>query len=183
MRGRRDWRVWLERNHDVVTEVWLVFYKKHTGKACISYDAAVEEALCFGWVDSIIKRIDEGKFVRKFTPRKAGSRWSESNKERAKRMMREGRMTESGLAQIREAKKSGQWFAKALPKRELEVPQFVKDALAANPIARRNFDNLAKSYRRHYIGWVVSAKREETRKRRLVEVIGRLEKNEKLGMK
>ncbi len=87
------------------------------------------------------------------------------------------------MAEIREAKKNGEWFAEALPRKELEVPQFMKDALAASPKALQNFDNLAKSYRRQYIGWVMSAKREETRKRRLAEVIDNLERNRKLGMK
>lgn len=180
---RRGWRAWLEKNHGAEREVWLVFYKKHTGKVCISYDAAVEEALCFGWIDSIVKRIDEEKFVRKFTPRKAGSGWSESNKERAERMMRLGRMTESGLAQIRIAKETGKWFSGASPVKELEVPPFVQDTLAASPKALENFDKLAESYRRQYVGWIMSARREETRKRRLAEVVQRLEKNEKLGMK
>lgn len=92
-------------------------------------------------------------------------------------------MAEAGLAQIRIAKESGKWVSEPLPVKELEVPRFVQDALAASPKALENFDNLAKSYRRQYIGWIMSAKREETRKRRLAEVVERLEKNERLGMK
>jgi uncharacterized protein YdeI (YjbR/CyaY-like superfamily) len=180
---RHGWRTWLEKNHNAETGVWLIFYKKHTGRTGISYDAAVEEALCFGWIDSIVKRIDEEKFVRKFTPRKAGSGWSESNIERAERMVERGRMTDAGLAQIREAKKSGRWFSEPLPVKEFEVPRFVLDALAASPKALENFENLAGSYRRLYVGWIMSAKRDETRKRRLAEVVGRLAKNERLGMK
>ena len=125
-----EWRAWLERNHDAEIAVWLVFHKKHTGKPTISYDAAVGEALCFGWIDSIVKRIDEDRFARKFTPRKVNSKWSELNKDLAERMIREGRMAESGLVQINEAKKNGEWFSKVLPKKEIVVPQSMREAPA-----------------------------------------------------
>lgn len=183
MTNMAEWRAWLERNHDAEKEVWLVFYKRHTGKPNISYDDAVGEALCFGWIDSIIKRIDEDRFARKFTPRKADSRWSELNMDRAERMIREGRMTEYGLVQINEAKKSGEWFVRVLPKKEIEVPQFMREVLATNQKALLNFDNLAKSYKRQYIGWVMSAKKEDTKKKRFAEVVEHLERNKKLGMK
>jgi len=107
--SRDDWRAWLRRNHDKEKQVWVIYYKKHTGKPSIPYDDSVEEALCFGWVDSIIRRIDDEKFARKFTPRKAKSRWSEANKKRARKMMKEGKMTDAGLGKIREAEKSGEW--------------------------------------------------------------------------
>jgi len=178
-----EWRAWLERNHDAEKEVWLVFYKRQSGKPNISYDDAVGEALCFGWIDSIIKRIDEDRFARKFTPRKTNSKWSELNKNRAERMTREGRMTELGLVRINEAKKNGEWFAKVLPKHEIQIPRFVSEALATNQKASRNFDNLAKSYKQQYIGWVMSAKKEDTKKKRLAEVVEHLEINKKLGLK
>jgi len=125
-----EWRAWLERNHDAEIAVWLVFHKKHTGKPTISYDDAVGEALCFGWIDSLVKRIDEDRFARKFTPRKVNSKWSELNKDLAERMIREGRMAESGLVQINEAKKNGEWFSKVLPKKEIVVPQSMREAPA-----------------------------------------------------
>jgi len=181
--NRDDWREWLRRNHDIEKEVWLIIYKKHTGKRSVPYDDSVEEALCFGWIDSIIKRIDDEKFIRKFTPRKPKSKWSEANKSRATRMITEGKMTEAGLAKIREAKKSGEWFKTPPVRKELVIPPYMRVALAKNKIALENFNNLAKSYKRQYIGWITSAKREETRKRRLAEAIRLLEKNEKLGMK
>jgi uncharacterized protein YdeI (YjbR/CyaY-like superfamily) len=164
----------------------MVFYKKHTGKPGISYDAAVEEALCFGWIDSIVKKIDEEKFARKFTPRKSRSRWSELNKKRARKMIDEGKMVETGLARIRDAKESGEWFKSDLMgacSEELKVPPYFEKALEANAKARKNFNNLAPTYRRHFIGWVSSAKREETRKRRLQEAVQLLEQNKKLGLK
>jgi len=107
---RDDWRAWLLENHGAKKEVWLIYYKKQTGKPSISYDDSVEEALCFGWVDSIIKKIDYEKFARKFTPRTRRSTWSESNKKRVEKMIREGKMTEAGLSRIKEAKDSGEWF-------------------------------------------------------------------------
>lgn len=184
--SRDAWRAWLKENHVTKKEVWLIYYKKHTGKASISYDDSVEEALCFGWIDSIIKRIDDEKCARKFTPRKSRSRWSESNKKRVEKMIREGKMTEAGLARIREAKDSREWFkspASALHGKRLVIPSYLKDALAANEKALDSFGKLAESHRRNFVGWIDSAKKEETRKRRVAEAIGLLERNQKLGMK
>ena len=183
MNSRHDWRAWLQKNHDTGKEVWLIFYKKHTGKPNISYDEAVEEALCFGWIDSIIKKIDDEKFVRKFTPRKPDSKWSESNKKRASKMINEGKMTEAGMALISHAKDRGIWQKRPQIRRDLAIPRYVETALKSNEKALENFNKLAKSYKKQYIGWVDSAKREETRKRRLAEIINLLEKNKRLGMK
>jgi len=181
--NRDDWCAWLRKNYETKKEVWLIYYKKHTSKPSIPYDDSVEEALCFGWIDNIIKRIDNEKFARKFTPRKGKSKWSEANKKRARKMIKVGKMTEAGLAKIRETKKSGEWFKIASPRKELVIPSYVKETLAKNQKALANFNNLAKSYKRQYVGWITSAKRETTRRRRLAEAIKLLEKNEKLGMK
>ena len=183
MPNRKDWHEWLDKNHYAKKEVWLIFYKKDTGKPNISYEASVEEALCYGWVDSIIKKVDEKRYARKFTPRKSKSRWSESNIKRAEKMINEGRMTESGFAVIDESKKNGEWSAAPTLPRKLELPLYMKKALAANELASKNFNRLAKSYKRQYITWLISAKREETRQKRLNEIIARLERNEKLGLK
>ena len=184
--NREDWRKWLKKNYDVKKEVWLIYYRKHSGRPSISYDESVEEALCFGWVDSIIKKIDDEKFARKFSPRTGKSGWSESNKKRAESMIKEGKMTEAGLVKIREAKRTGQWFETPLIiryRKKLVIPSYFEDALAASKKARENFDKLAQSYRRNFVGWVDSAKKEETRKKRLTEAIGLLERNQKLGLK
>lgn len=181
--NRDDWGTWLKENHEIEKEIWLIYYKKHTGKPNISYDDAVEEALCFGWIDSIIKRIDDEKFIRKFTPRKANSKWSELNKRRSRRMIEEGKMTKAGLKKIEEAKKSGEWFKTAPPKRKLRIPPDLREALSKNDRAQDFFNNLANSYKRNFVGWITSARREETRKRRIREAIRLLEQNEKLGMK
>ncbi len=180
---RSDWRSWLEKNHETTKDAWLIFYKKHTGKPNITYDEAVEEAICFGWIDSIIKRIDDQKFARKFTPRKPTSSWAESNKKRVQKMIMQGRMTKAGLELINQAKQHGQWSQNSLLRKQISFPEYIEQALRSNEKALINFNKLAPSYRRQYVGWVNSAKKEETRRKRLAEVIGKLERNEKLGMK
>ncbi len=180
---RAEWRAWLEKNHDSEAYVCLVFYKKHTGQPCIPYDDAVEEALCFGWIDGIIHRIDDQSYVRRFTPRRDGSNWSALNKKRAAKMIREGKMTEAGAAKLSYSGCEDDYGT--TPDRDsqgLIVPKCLEQALAGNPKARENFDNLAPSYRRQYIGWIESAKKEETRDKRVAEAIRLLAENKKLGM-
>lgn len=100
VRSRKEWRRWLADHHHLKEEIWLIFYRKASGERSISYDDAVEEAICYGWIDSQIKSMDEQRFVRRFSPRREGSEWSEYNRERALRMLREGRMTEAGKASL-----------------------------------------------------------------------------------
>jgi uncharacterized protein YdeI (YjbR/CyaY-like superfamily) len=180
-RGR--WRKWLEKNHNRSDGIWLVFYKKHSGKPTLEYDDAVEEALCFGWIDSTIKKIDDEKFVRKFTPRKPGSNWSELNKKRVGILIKQALMTDAGLVRIKDAKKSGEWDKPDRPGISLEIPPELKRALAKNKKAKAFFDQLAPSYQKQYLGWVLIAKRPETRARRVAESIALLEKGKKLGLK
>ncbi|MCI0338465.1 MAG: YdeI/OmpD-associated family protein [Acidobacteria bacterium] len=182
--NRDDWRAWLEKNHDIETEIWLIYYKKHTNRPRIPYEDAVEEALCFGWIDSIVKKLDDERYIQKFTPRKDNSRWSELNKRRVRKLIKEGRMTKHGLAKITEESLSTSGDSK--PKRnrkDLIIPQYMKKALMKNKKAWENFNNLAPSYQRNYVGWITNAKKEETRERRLKEAIGLLAKNERLGLK
>lgn len=181
--NRDDWRQWLKQNHDTIKEIWLIYYKKHTGKPRIPYDDAVEEALCYGWIDSIIKRIDDETFCQKFTPRKGTSQWSESNKKRVEKLIREGKMTKIGLAKIEAAKRTGKWETPVTSRQEFKMPPELAEALASNKEAGENFDKLASSHQRQYVGWVASAKKEETRKKRVKEAIELLEQNRKLGMK
>jgi len=181
--NRDDWRTWLEQNYDTSDGVWLIYYKKSSGRPSIPYDDSIEEALCFGWVDSIVKKLDDDRFARKFTPRKGKSRWSESNKKRAEKMIGEGKMTEIGLARIREAKVSGEWSRVPVDRKQLVVPRFFEEALARNQKALENFKNFAPTYKRQFVGWVSSAKREETRMKRLAEAMHYLEQNKKLPLK
>jgi len=180
---REQWRAWLEKNYSTAKEVWLVYYKAHTGKPSIPYGDSVEEALCFGWIDGIIKKLDDERFGRKFMPRKIKSKWSESNKKRAEKMIRQRKMTEAGMVRIREAKESGEWSTVRVRSKELMIPLFFEETLAKNKKALECFNNLAPSYKRNFVGWVSDAKQEKTRMKRLAEVISLLEQNKKLPLK
>jgi uncharacterized protein YdeI (YjbR/CyaY-like superfamily) len=181
--NRIGWRKWLTCNHDRSAGVWLVFYRLSTRKPTLAYEDAVEEALCFGWIDSIIRKLDAERYVRKFTPRKQGSSWSESNRRRISRLLEQDRMTERGMAAVRDAKASGAWFVNDLPVIPDEVPAELEAALAENPAAKMFFESLAPSYRRRFVAWVAMARRDETRTARVRESIELLAKREKLGLK
>jgi uncharacterized protein YdeI (YjbR/CyaY-like superfamily) len=181
---RSQWRRWLVANHDREEDgIWLVFHKKETGRPTIEYEESVEEALCFGWVDSLIKKIDDDRYCRKFTPRKDDSAWSDSNKKRVEKIVREGRMTEFGLAKIEAAKKSGRWQVNPLVTIPLAVPQDLSEALARNSKARTFFTQLAPTYQKQFIAWIVMAKKPETRAKRVEASLALLATGEKLGLK
>jgi len=171
MRGRDQWRAWLEANHATADEIWLIHYKKHTKKPGLAYEEAVEEALCFGWIDGLLRRIDGEKHVIRYSPRRKNSIWSERNKARVKKLIQEGRMTEAGLDRVREAKENGQWDAAAQREDPQCVPDELKEALAKNREARENFEKLAPSRRKQLIWWVASAKGDPTRWKRIAEVV------------
>jgi uncharacterized protein YdeI (YjbR/CyaY-like superfamily) len=179
------WRNWLEQNGTSSKEVWLVFPKAHTGRPALSYGDAVEEALCFGWIDSTVRRIDDDRFARKFTPRRPGSVWSDLNKARAEKVIREGRMTEAGMSLVLSAKSVGEWDRVSTRKRidEEAVPVELLEELRDNPAAGSFFDSLPRSCRKQYIIWIAVAVRSETRKRRALEAIRLLSRGERLGLK
>lgn len=184
--SRGEWRSWLEKYHDKQDEAWLILYKVHTGKPCVPYGDAVEEAICFGWIDGKLKRIDDEKHMIRFTPRKDRSVWSLLNVNRAKRMIAQGQMREAGWIQVNNAKAAGLW-QKALDEEERKkeesiIPVDLAKAFNRNHKARENFKQMAPGYRRDYIRWIEAAKREETRKRRIQEVVKRAEQNIKPGM-
>ena len=179
--NRSEWRAWLEKHHSTEREVWLIYYKKDCIKPSVTYLESLEEALCFGWIDSLIQKIDEEKYARKFNPRRPGSKWSELNKHLVAKLVREGRMTGAGLAKVDFSLPEA---GGPPPKRpELPLPDWLKAGLMTSPKAWENFNSLPPSRRRNYIGWISDAKKEETRQRRIREAIERLEKNERLGMK
>jgi uncharacterized protein YdeI (YjbR/CyaY-like superfamily) len=184
VKNRDEWRAWLEKHHCSEKAIWLIYYKKHTGRERIPYDDAVEEAICFGWIDSIVKRIDEETFAQKFTPRTRKSAWSELNRKRAAKMISEGKMTEAGRSRISVAIPE-----MPLPQEKkktsagLSIPPFIARALSSNKKARAHFDKLAPSYKKLYIKWISAAKREETRQKRIEEALQLLEEGKKLGMK
>ena len=181
---RSQWRRWLAENHDKEKNgIWLVFYKKEAGRPSLKYEDSVEEALCFGWIDSIIKRIDDNKYCRKFTPRREGSSWSNANKKRVEKITKEGRITKFGLAKIEAAKRVGSWKRDSPPVISVDLPQDLLDALARNRKAKDFFEKLAPSFQRRYIAWIATAKKPETRAKRLKESVALLRKGERLGLK
>jgi uncharacterized protein YdeI (YjbR/CyaY-like superfamily) len=178
---RNEWRAWLERHHATGTEIWLVYYKKNCGKPTVTYLESLEEALCFGWIDSLIQKIDDEKYARKFNPRHPGSKWSKLNRHLVAKLVKEGRMTEAGLAKVDFTLPEA---GAPRPKRpELPLPDWLKAGLMISPKAWEYFNSLPPSHRREFIAWILDAKKKETRQRRIREAIGRLERNERLGMK
>lgn len=182
-KDRDAWRAWLAENHAAAKERWLIFFKKHTGRPGLTYVEALEEALCFGWIDGILKRIDDEKHTIRFSPRRKNSLWSEPNKKRVARLIQEGRMTEAGLAKIREAKANGQWEKAARRDDVTLVPPELTTALERDGAARRNFEKLAPSHRRRFLYWISAAKRDETRLRRVAETVRLLARDQRLGPK
>jgi uncharacterized protein YdeI (YjbR/CyaY-like superfamily) len=181
---RSQWRQWLAKNHDRLKDrVWLVFHRKKTGKSSVEYDESVEEALCFGWIDSLIKSIDVTTYCRRFTPRKDDSLWSITNQRRAAKIIQEGRITQFGMAKVEAAKKRGQWGADPRPRNKMNRPQDQSEALAMDRKTKDFFDSLAPIYQKHFIGWLNSAKRLETRAKRLKKSLALLKNGHKLGPK
>ena len=182
MTSREEWRAWLQLNHTGKKEIWLVHYKKHTDKTTISYDDAVEEALCFGWIDGIMKKLDNEKYVLRYTPRRKKSIWSDLNKQRVAKMVEQGLMTEAGMTKIEEAKRNGEWEKAIKRESAPAIPPDLQKALQANKTAAKNFKAFAPSYQKQYIWWINSAKRDETRSRRVSETVRRSEHNTKPGI-
>ena len=175
-----QWRQWLARHHDSETEVWLVFHKQHTGVTSIDYTDALDEALCFGWVDSLVRRLDDRRFARKFTPRRAGSRWSDINRRRYAGLAAAGRLHQAGIDRPPTARGYGVQPRYTMPS---AVPAFIEKALKKHPAAFRNFQALPPSHRRRYLGWIETAKRDDTKARRLQEAIRLLTAGKALGLK
>ena len=181
-KSRADWRAWLAKNYASEKEIWFVLYKKHMGKERVSYEDAVEEALCFGWIDGLVRSIDEQKYAVRFSPRKGGSIWSESNKRRVAKMIAQGRMTEIGLAKVKEAKRNGEWDKASQREDTSIVPVDLKRALQANKPAKRNFETVSPSQKRMFIYWITSAKTDATRQKRIRRAIQMVKDNEKIGI-
>lgn len=172
-RDRRAWRKWLEKNHATAKEAWFVFYKKHSGKRGVPYEDAIEEALCFGWIDGQMRRIDSEKHMLRFCPRRKGSVWAESNIRRVKKMIKAGKMTRAGLEAFEGHEK------RTVPS-FVEMPGDLERALKANRKAWTNFSNFPPSHRKHFLWWVTSAKTPETRNKRIQELVKRSEENRRL---
>lgn len=184
-RSRHAWRRWLEANHAAVSEIWVVFYKKpaqRPGRPTLTYGQAVEQAICFGWIDGLKRRIDDERYTHRFTPRKPDSRWSESNRERLARMRSQGLMAAAGEAAVAASIRTGAWNKPARAS-AVDTPQEFLAALGRDADARAGYDALSPSERRRYEVWIGMAKRDATRARRLAESLTKLRRGERLGMR
>jgi uncharacterized protein YdeI (YjbR/CyaY-like superfamily) len=176
-----EWREWLDAHHASVREVWLVFHKRHTGVASIARADALDEALCFGWVDSLVKRVDDRTYALKFTPRRADSRWSDVNRKRYAELEASDRLKPPGI----ERAPTDRGYGPRLSRRALpsKLPLYMQAALEKHPRALRHYEALSSEQRRRYFAWIESAKREETKLRRLKEAIRLLSSGKVLGLK
>ena len=177
IRSRQQWRTWLTKHHRSSPGVWLVRYKTHTAVKSIPYEDMVREALCFGWIDSLVKRLDDDRYLLKVTPRQPASKWSDINRKRWAELKAAGRLTPAGLA----AAPTDNSYAPrpVIP----ELPVYIARALKANVKAWELFRELAPTYRRDFVVWIHTAKRPETRERRIRESIRLLAAGKKLGLK
>lgn len=165
---RAGWREWLRQNHGRTTGVWLVSYLKATGRARVEYDEAVEEALCFGWIDSKPRKLDAERTMLWFAPRKPGSGWSRPNKLRVERLHAAGLLHESGMRRIEQAKQDGSW-TKLDAVEDLHVPDDLARALATLPLAAAHFAAFPRSAKRGILEWISNAKTAATRAKRIEE--------------
>ncbi|MFM9882837.1 MAG: YdeI/OmpD-associated family protein [Burkholderiales bacterium] len=175
---RAEWRRWLQHNHQRTTGIWLVFWKKASGKALMDYDTAVEEALCFGWIDSKPRMLDEQRSMLWMAPRKSRSGWSRPNKQRVERAIASGRMTAVGQAKIEAAKRDGSWSALDQIE-DLVIPPDLTAALKAHAHAADHFEDFPRSVKRGILEWIANAKRSETRAARVEETATMAARNER----
>ena len=175
---RATWREWLEANHATATGAWLVTWRARSGHIGLDYEAAVEEALCFGWIDSTGGSVDDERSKLYFAPRKLRSPWAATNKARVKRLIVEGRMAPAGLAAIEQAKANGSWEVYDTVER-LEVPADLAAALEAHPPAAANFAAFPPSARKMMLAWVALARRPETRSARITQIADAAARNER----
>src|SRR5262245_25533018 len=177
VRTREQWRQWLTKHHASSPGIWLTRHKQHTGVTSMPYEDLVREALCFGWVDSLVKRLDDDRFAIKVTPRKPTSKWSDINRKRWNELKAAGRLATPGMAPAPTANRYAP--RPSIPK----LPAYLATAFKTNPKAWQHFQALAPTYRRHFVVWIHIAKRPETRERRIREAIALLAAGKKLGLK
>jgi uncharacterized protein YdeI (YjbR/CyaY-like superfamily) len=182
--NRKQWRLWLSKNHKTAAEIWLIYYKKKSGKRRIPYNNAVEEALCYGWIDNITKSRDEKSWVQRFSPRRKKSALSEMNKERVRRLIKEGKMTRFGLEIIRHHVDERSGKSLSAPKLKMfALPHDILVALKADPVVWKNFMRFPQSYKRIRIGWIDAARNHpEVFAQRLRYFIKMSGQNKKFGM-
>lgn len=177
-KSRQEWREWLQENHTQKQSVWLIYYKKKSAIPTVMYSEAVDEALCFGWIDSKAKPLDEEKFMQFFSKRKANSVWSKVNKAKVERLIGDGLMTKAGFESIEIAQQNGSWTI--LDEAEaLIIPKDLNDEFQKRPKAKSYFLGLSRSDKRNILQWLVLAKREETRQKRIAEIVELANQNQK----
>jgi uncharacterized protein YdeI (YjbR/CyaY-like superfamily) len=182
--SRKEWRQWLAKNHTTSPGIWFIYFKKETGKPRVSYDEAVEEALCFGWIDSLPRKLDAERTMLKFTPRKPKSVWSKLNKTRVEQLIKNKQMMPAGLATIEIAKQNGSWHtltASDTAAEKNELPVDLEKAFSKNKKAKENFLQFSFSIRKQFLYWIDSAKRPETRQARLQQTVLMAAANKKPG--
>ena len=180
---RAEWRAWLARHHATAPGAWLVYFKKHTGHATITYRESVLEALCFGWIDGLKRRLDDQRYTHRFTPRRPNSRWSDLNVRLAQELIETGLMQPAGLAAFEQRARYTEETRTLRVNPEPELPAELERTLRANPRSWEGFTALAPGYRRQYVLWLTTAKRATTREKRLQEAIRLLAAGHKLGMR
>jgi uncharacterized protein YdeI (YjbR/CyaY-like superfamily) len=180
-RDRSEWRAWLEEHHADRREIWLILLKKHVAEPHLTLDEAIEEALCFGWIDGKLRSRGDRAHALRFSPRKPKGTWAPSNKARVEKLLREGKMTAAGLAAVEAAKRTGAWDDQEDPGQYDEAPDDLREALEAAPGAAANFAAFTPSQRREYVRWVERAVRPETRARRVAVVTERAARGLKPG--
>ena len=171
------WRAWLDKHHASATEIWLVFHKPHTAKPSVNYMDALDEALCYGWIDSLIKRIDDDKYARKFTPRKPDSNWSGTNRKRYAELAKAGRLARAGRERAPTDRRD------ARPHVPETFPPFIARRLKRSAPAWRFFQTLTRTEQRRYMMWIYMAKQAATRERRMREAVALLSKKKTLGLR
>jgi uncharacterized protein YdeI (YjbR/CyaY-like superfamily) len=180
-RTRASWRAWLSANHAKAKEVWLLYYKKGSEKTSVTYAEALEEALCFGWIDSTVRKVDAERYAQRYTPRKITSIWSARNKALVRRLKDEGRMTEAGWAKVLAARRNGRWRALDKIDVHLEPPEDFLLALERAG-AREAFNRLPGSPKKQFVWWIVQAKRAETRERRIAVAVSMVRAGRRPGI-
>lgn len=167
--NKKEWRQWLQQNHNTKQSIWVVMYKKDTGIPTITWSDAVDEAICFGWIDSTKRAIDHQQSIQYFTRRKPTSAWSKINKAKVERLSSEGLMTQAGLNSIEIAKQNGSWSILDEVE-ELVIPKDLDKAFKLHPGSKNFFMGLSKSIKKMMLHWIITAKRPETREKRIVEL-------------
>ncbi|MBM2841141.1 MAG: hypothetical protein HW412_1669 [Bacteroidetes bacterium] len=179
---RKGWRSWLAKRHATEKEIWLIYYKKNSGKPRIPYNDAVEEALCYGWIDSILKPIDGEKYAQRFSPRKPKAKWSAMNIERLRRLLRQKKVTEAGMGAAKDALGTLR-SQRTDRKSRVVIPPDILKALKTDPTTWKNFSRYPASYKRIRVGWIdASRHRPEVFQQRLKYFLKMTAQNKRFGM-